>query len=168
MSLFRPHFTHWTVKYSSFSLLVAVVQTLIFSLWLPFSDDDFDMSRYSSSGYSSAEVRCLRDQVSMHTMLYCSLYSVTPPVSPPDHPVPYSHKVYVHPLKEKNLYWLHKAFTQQLSVMMQCIYKIYISPFLIRTGWFLSVSFLVSCLFTSPPKTCLLSVFSCFLFLQKL
>uniref|UniRef100_A0A8C9W935 Family with sequence similarity 219 member Aa n=1 Tax=Scleropages formosus TaxID=113540 RepID=A0A8C9W935_SCLFO len=26
------------------------------------SDDDFDMSRYSSSGYSSAEVRCLRDQ----------------------------------------------------------------------------------------------------------
>ncbi|XP_028261465.1 protein FAM219A isoform X3 [Parambassis ranga] len=27
------------------------------------SDDDFDMSRYSSSGYSSAEVRCLRDQM---------------------------------------------------------------------------------------------------------
>ncbi|KAL6469826.1 hypothetical protein SRHO_G00226450 [Serrasalmus rhombeus] len=26
------------------------------------SDDDFDMSRYSSSGYSSAEVRSLRDQ----------------------------------------------------------------------------------------------------------
>ncbi|XP_057217077.1 protein FAM219A isoform X1 [Triplophysa rosa] len=26
------------------------------------SDDDFDMSRYSSSGYSSAEVRYLRDQ----------------------------------------------------------------------------------------------------------
>ncbi|KAI2651507.1 Protein FAM219A [Labeo rohita] len=26
------------------------------------SDDDFDMSRYSSSGYSSAEVRCLKDQ----------------------------------------------------------------------------------------------------------
>ncbi|KAK7916027.1 hypothetical protein WMY93_011788 [Mugilogobius chulae] len=26
------------------------------------SDDDFDMSRYSSSGYSSAEVRCLREQ----------------------------------------------------------------------------------------------------------
>ncbi|KAM6965108.1 protein FAM219A isoform 1-T1 [Aplochiton taeniatus] len=26
------------------------------------SDDDFDMSRYSSSGYSSAEVRCVRDQ----------------------------------------------------------------------------------------------------------
>ncbi|XP_016126664.1 protein FAM219A isoform X1 [Sinocyclocheilus grahami] len=26
------------------------------------SDDDFDMSRYSSSGYSSAEVRCLNDQ----------------------------------------------------------------------------------------------------------
>ncbi|XP_068172333.1 protein FAM219A isoform X1 [Antennarius striatus] len=34
------------------------------------SDDDFDMSRYSSSGYSSAEVRCLRDQVSIHT-LFC-------------------------------------------------------------------------------------------------
>lgn len=31
------------------------------------SDDDFDMSRYSSSGYSSAEVRCLRDQVSTRT-----------------------------------------------------------------------------------------------------
>lgn len=31
-----------------------------------FSDDDFDMSRYSSSGYSSAEVRCLRGQVFMH------------------------------------------------------------------------------------------------------
>uniref|UniRef100_A0A8C7X901 Family with sequence similarity 219 member Aa n=1 Tax=Oryzias sinensis TaxID=183150 RepID=A0A8C7X901_9TELE len=30
------------------------------------SDDDFDMSRYSSSGYSSAEVRCLRDQVCVH------------------------------------------------------------------------------------------------------
>ncbi|XP_024915576.1 protein FAM219A isoform X1 [Cynoglossus semilaevis] len=41
------------------------------------SDDDFDMSRYSSSGYSSAEVRCLRDQVSMH-MLYCSCtHSIT-------------------------------------------------------------------------------------------
>uniref|UniRef100_A0A8C1XPJ5 Protein FAM219A n=1 Tax=Cyprinus carpio TaxID=7962 RepID=A0A8C1XPJ5_CYPCA len=26
------------------------------------SDDDFDMSRYSSSGYSSAEVRCLKYQ----------------------------------------------------------------------------------------------------------
>uniref|UniRef100_A0A8L0DLY0 Family with sequence similarity 219 member Ab n=1 Tax=Oncorhynchus mykiss TaxID=8022 RepID=A0A8L0DLY0_ONCMY len=26
------------------------------------SDDDFDMSRYSSSGYSSAEVRCVRAQ----------------------------------------------------------------------------------------------------------
>lgn len=35
---------------------------------LPCSDDDFDMSRYSSSGYSSAEVRCLRDQVSIHTL----------------------------------------------------------------------------------------------------
>lgn len=34
----------------------------------PCSDDDFDMSRYSSSGYSSAEVRCLRDQVSIHTL----------------------------------------------------------------------------------------------------
>lgn len=30
-----------------------------------FSDDDFDMSRYSSSGYSSAEVRCLNYQVLM-------------------------------------------------------------------------------------------------------
>ncbi len=34
---------------------------------LPYSDDDFDMSRYSSSGYSSAEVRSLREQVSMNS-----------------------------------------------------------------------------------------------------
>lgn len=34
---------------------------------LPYSDDDFDMSRYSSSGYSSAEVRSLREQVPMNS-----------------------------------------------------------------------------------------------------
>ncbi|XP_073325322.1 protein FAM219A isoform X1 [Pagrus major] len=70
------------------------------------SDDDFDMSRYSSSGYSSAEVRCLRDQVSIHT-LYCFTASfgestiittrtpssiVTPPTPAdqpgPEHPAP--------------------------------------------------------------------------------
>lgn len=37
-------------------------------IFLLFSDDDFDMSRYSSSGYSSAEVRCLRDQVPINTL----------------------------------------------------------------------------------------------------
>lgn len=38
-----------------------------------FSDDDFDMSRYSSSGYSSAEVRCLRIWVLMYSNVFSNL-----------------------------------------------------------------------------------------------
>lgn len=54
----------------------------------PCSDDDFDMSRYSSSGYSSAEVRCLRDQVSIRThSTVCQHRVVT---LQPDHPPPLS------------------------------------------------------------------------------
>lgn len=55
-----------------FSLGPSPFESAVSNCWclLSFSDDDFDMSRYSSSGYSSAEVRCLRDQVSIHT-LYC-------------------------------------------------------------------------------------------------
>ncbi|XP_075870438.1 protein FAM219A isoform X3 [Nelusetta ayraudi] len=52
------------------------------------SDDDFDMSRYSSSGYSSAEVRCLRDQVSIRTHSTVSQHRVV--TLQPDHPPPLS------------------------------------------------------------------------------
>lgn len=46
------------------------------------------MSRYSSSGYSSAEVRCLRDQVSIRThSTVCQHRVVT---LQPDHPPPLS------------------------------------------------------------------------------
>lgn len=55
---------------------------------LYFSDDDFDMSRYSSSGYSSAEVRCLRDQVFMHTYIVSQHHLVALQTALPDHPVP--------------------------------------------------------------------------------
>ncbi|XP_040890873.1 protein FAM219A isoform X1 [Toxotes jaculatrix] len=73
------------------------------------SDDDFDMSRYSSSGYSSAEVRCLRDQVSIHT-LYCSLYSVTPTSVTTCSPSPILTPGICAPI-EKNMHWLCQAST---------------------------------------------------------
>ncbi|TRY55613.1 hypothetical protein DNTS_021493, partial [Danionella cerebrum] len=37
------------------------------------SDDDFDMSRYSSSGYSSAEVRSFREQIIWSVLTSCFL-----------------------------------------------------------------------------------------------
>lgn len=51
---FLPH-KHHKHTYNKLTFFVVVVC---------FSDDDFDMSRYSSSGYSSAEVRYVIEQIS--------------------------------------------------------------------------------------------------------
>uniref|UniRef100_A0A3B4V4Z1 Family with sequence similarity 219 member A n=1 Tax=Seriola dumerili TaxID=41447 RepID=A0A3B4V4Z1_SERDU len=41
------------------------------------SDDDFDMSRYSSSGYSSAEVRCVIVQICICTLLHYFTFALS-------------------------------------------------------------------------------------------